>query len=84
MIALYSFLPSYCPSCGHPTKLDRVDNPLHGKFEAYQTLICPMCGVKYQLATKTDLLRAATSRGGDLLEYFIDENGKSKRGKDSN
>jgi hypothetical protein len=29
----------------------------------------------FQLATKTDLLRAATASGGDLVEYFIDDEG---------
>jgi len=27
----------------------------------------------FQLATKTDLLRAATASGGDLVEYYIDD-----------
>jgi len=27
----------------------------------------------YQLASKTDLLRAATVSGGDLVEYFIED-----------
>jgi len=27
----------------------------------------------FQLATKTDLLRAATASGGDLVEYFIED-----------
>jgi len=26
MIALYNFIPLYCPSCGTPTQLERVDN----------------------------------------------------------
>jgi hypothetical protein len=28
----------------------------------------------YQLASKTDLLRAATASDGDLAEYFIEDN----------
>jgi hypothetical protein len=27
----------------------------------------------YQLASKTDLLRVATASGGDLVEYFIED-----------
>ena len=73
MIALYTFIPLYCPSCGTPTRLDRIDNVLSGKYQAYQALSWPICGVMLQLATKTDLLRAATASGGDLVEYYISE-----------
>ena len=74
MIALYSFVPLYCPSCGSPTRLDRTDNALSGKYQAYQSLSCPFCGMMFQLAKKTDLLRAATASGGDLVEYFVEDN----------
>jgi hypothetical protein len=35
MIALYNFIPLYCPSCGTPTRLERVDNPMISKFKAH-------------------------------------------------
>jgi len=35
----------------------------------------------FQLATKTDLLRAATASGGDMIEYFIDESNEEDGGK---
>ena len=73
MIALYNFVPLYCPSCSSPTRLDRIDNILTGKFEAHQALSCTICGVMFQLADKTDLLRAATASGGDMVEYYIDD-----------
>ena len=73
MIALYNFLPLYCPSCGTPTRLDRKDNPLIGKFKAKQALSCAICGVTYQLADNTEIFRSATASGGDLVEYFVDE-----------
>jgi transcription elongation factor Elf1 len=44
MLALYNLLPLYCPSCGTPTCLDRVDNPLAGKFKAKQAVSCAICG----------------------------------------
>jgi hypothetical protein len=40
---------------------------------AHQALNCVICGVMYQLASQTDILRAATASGGDMLEYFMDE-----------
>jgi len=58
---------------GTPTKLDRVENAFIGKYQARQTLSCSICGVMYQFASKTDLLRAATVSGGDLVEYFIED-----------
>jgi hypothetical protein len=76
MIALYTFVPFYCPSCGTPTRLDRVENAFIGKYQAHQTLSCSICVVIYQLASKTDLLRAATASGGDLVEYFIEDDGE--------
>jgi hypothetical protein len=71
MIALYTFIPLYCPSCGTPTRLDRVDNALAGKYKAHQALNCPICGVMFQLAEQKDVLRAATASGGDRIEYFV-------------
>ena len=71
MLALYNFLPLYCPSYGAPMRLDRVDNPLFGKFKAKQADVCATCGIMYQLVDKTDSLRVATASGGDLVEYFV-------------
>jgi hypothetical protein len=73
MIALYNFLPLYCLSCGTPTRLERADYPMSGKFKAKQALSCAIYGVMYQLADNTEILRAATVSGGDLVEYFVDE-----------
>jgi hypothetical protein len=73
MISLYNFLPLYCLSCGTPTRLDRMDNPMSGKFKVKQVSSCAICGVRYQLADNTELFRAATASGGDLVEYFVDE-----------
>lgn len=73
MLAFYNFISLYCPSCGTPTRLERADNPMFGKFKAKQALSCAICGVMYQLADNTKIFRAATVSGGDLVEYFIDE-----------
>jgi len=81
MIALYNFVPLYCPSCGTPTRLDRIENAMIGKYQARQSLQCPICGVVFQLATRTDLLRAATASGGDILDYFVDGDDIESDGK---
>jgi hypothetical protein len=46
---------------------------MYGNFKARQALSCAICGVLYQLDDQTDTLRAATASGGDLLEYFLDD-----------
>jgi hypothetical protein len=74
LISFSNFIAHFYPSCGSPTRLDRTDNALSGKYQAYQALSCPFCGTMFQLVTKADLLRAATASGGDLVEYFVDEN----------
>jgi hypothetical protein len=58
-----------------------VDNPLAGKFKGKQAEVCATCGIRYQLVDETDLLRAATASGGDLVEYFIGEEDQAKQGK---
>ena len=54
-----------------PIWLDRADNPMSGKFKAKQALSCAICGVMYQLADNTEIFRAATASGGDLVEYIL-------------
>lgn len=73
MIALYTFLPAFCPSCGTPTRLDRMDNLDQARFHAKQALSCPICGVMFQKATRKAIFRAATESEGDLLNYYLDE-----------
>jgi len=68
MLALYNFVPLYCTSCGTPTRLERAGNPISGKLKAKQALSCSICGVMYQLADNTELFRAATASGGDIME----------------
>jgi hypothetical protein len=58
-----------------------MDNPMSGKFKAKQALSCAICGVMYQLADNTELFRAATASGGDLVEYFVDEDDRSELGR---
>jgi hypothetical protein len=79
-IALTKFVSLYFPTFGTPTRLDRADNALSGKYQAHQALNCPFCGVMFQLVTKTDLLRAATASGGDGVEYFITDNEEEDSG----
>jgi len=50
-----------------------MDNVIADKYQARQAINCSFCVVIFQLATKTDLLRAATASGGDLIEYYIDD-----------
>jgi hypothetical protein len=72
MIALYNLLPLYCPSCGTPTRLERADNPMSVKIKVHLAISCAICGVMCQLVDITELIRATTLSGGDLVEFFID------------
>ena len=67
MLALYNFLSLYCLSCGTPMRFDRIDNEMTSKYKAKQADICATCGI-YQHVDRTDLLRAATASGGDMIE----------------
>ncbi|HNB53675.1 MAG TPA: hypothetical protein PK530_17125 [Anaerolineales bacterium] len=73
MIALYTFVPLYCPGCGTPTRHDRVDNPDAARYNAFQALNCPICGTMYQKVRRPQAFRAAIASEGDLLEYYLDE-----------
>jgi hypothetical protein len=73
MISLYKFIPLCCPSCGNPTRLDSIDNALSAKYQALELQQRSIFNVLFQLATNTDLLRAATASGGNLIEYYIED-----------
>ena len=62
------------PTYGTSTRLDHIDNPMVGKFKAKQVLSCGICGLRYQLVDNTEIFIAAMASGGDLVEYFVDEN----------
>ena len=83
MLAIYNFYLLYCPTCGTPTHHERADNLLSGKFKAHQALSCAIWGVMYQLADNKDIFRAATASGGDLLDYFVDEDDHPKPGNEN-
>ncbi|MGD9092770.1 MAG: hypothetical protein PVF74_07965, partial [Anaerolineales bacterium] len=36
VLALYNFLPLYCPSCSTPTRLNHAENIIRGKFKAHR------------------------------------------------
>lgn len=71
MLAILNFTPLYCPSCGTPTRLDPSGNYEFAIFKAHKTLNCGNCGAIYQLADRTDILRAAMASRGDMVEYFV-------------
>jgi len=69
MIALYSgFYPRFCPNCGsqrvYPwSSYEKRD------FDAKHSFICPTCQMIYQQSNKADLLKAAITSGGDMINY---------------
>ena len=68
-IALYNFVPHYCPQCGKEIKFILVPYAW-ADFTAQKSHTCPACGTKYQFVQDTDLLlRTADEAGGDLHEW---------------
>ena len=80
MIAILNYTPLYCPSCGTPTRLDRDDNYELAIFKTQKALNCDSCGAVYQLAERTDILRAATASGGDMVDYFVGDDEQEESG----
>lgn len=80
MIALYDFIPKYCPNCGTQIPWDGVvgyvvydtpkqPSPMKQKFNNHVSMICK-CEVRYQLADSWHLTRAAADSDGDLEQYL--------------
>lgn len=73
MIALYDFIPRYCPYCGSTTEV--MDDPgCIADFSGYFSFRCGSCGVTYQKAHTRQLLRLARESGGDLPRNVFSEN----------
>lgn len=79
-IALYDFVPKFCPQCGVEVKgltgvtYDPISYIVLFKndsdYKAHCSATCPSCGLKYQYAGTKDLLKAASDSGGDLEYYY--------------
>ena len=67
-IALYNFVPHYCPFCGKGISF--ADHLGRNDYHAQTSHTCPACLTKYQYVRNTDLLlRTADKAGGDLHEW---------------
>jgi len=66
MIALYDFVPKYCPNCGEPVVLRRGLEL--SDYYAKCSFSCD-CGVGMQKANADELRKAAQNSGGDLADY---------------
>jgi len=67
MIALFDFIPVYCPNCGYKFSikgdiLNTTDYNLHCSCG------CRQCGLQFQYTHTANLLEAA-GKDGDLLGY---------------
>jgi hypothetical protein len=66
VIAIFDFLPAFCPQCGEEV-LRRGVRALEDYFE-HGTQRCG-CGLMFQLAETGDIAYAAELSGGDLHRY---------------
>lgn len=65
MIALYDFIPRYCPYCGQATSVTG-DPASVADFSSGFSFRCAHCNLVYQKAHSRQLLRLARESGGDL------------------
>jgi hypothetical protein len=63
VIALFTFLPSFCPNCG---RRGRITGLVHADFDAFASFSCVDCGLDYQRVDEEHALDAAEAAGGDL------------------
>jgi hypothetical protein len=75
MIALYDFIPKFCPNCGLPTML-RSDPVNMAEFSSNLCFLCSFCGLTYQRAESNTMYQAATKSGGDLAKVSFVKEGK--------
>lgn len=79
LIALYNFVPHYCPNCGQPTTLFRESNlakamggPVvraDADYRVGASHSCK-CGVMFAMAEPEHLKDAADASGSDLSQYI--------------
>ncbi len=74
MIALYDFIPRYCPYCGHATTV-MEDPSCVADFSSYFSFDCINCDLVFQKAHTRQLLRFARESGGDLHRNAIPARG---------
>lgn len=63
-VAIFNFLPRYCPNCG---KRRTWHDHYVRDWNARCSFVCD-CGLRYQLVDTPKILNAARADGGDLEE----------------
>lgn len=66
MLALFDFLPKFCPNCGREIELlrDKTD------YQSFCSFTCNKCRMLYQRAEMEHIVKAAMDSGGDLKFYY--------------
>ena len=79
MIAVLNYIP-YTAHLAVPPRA--LTAPTNRKLPS-SALSCGISGAMYQLAERTDILRAVTASGGDMVDYFVgdDEEAESGNGR---
>jgi len=58
-------------------KIAQITNLLQGQ-RRFPLLVVVLGEVKYQIADNTEIFKAATASGGDLVECFVDEDDQQR------
>lgn len=79
MLAIYNFVPSYCPNCGQAIDLKGYGGDGYEPGSRYRkdadyragcSHYCPKCNLGYQYANRQNILDAAEASGGDMKQYY--------------
>lgn len=68
MIAVYDFIPLYCPNCAAPTGIAQRNIPADGDYLVGASSQCT-CGLMFAYVPTSLILEAATKAKSDLPRY---------------
>jgi hypothetical protein len=68
-LAIFNFTPAYCPYCGEQLRWPNENPEGRREYRANVSMYCPGCNLRFQLASASGILTAASDSGGDLKQY---------------
>jgi hypothetical protein len=69
-VAVFDFIPTYCPRCGEKTGLTGTGAGGIADYVHHASHYCRGCGLGYQYVETENILSAADRDRGDLRHHF--------------